>query len=203
MLNLNTPSCLENYIISLNGCYAEGVEPTSGYYLENLEGLTLNNVAAVSNEALVSATKTIEEKMYFAADIVEKRLKAVLNARGIKLNNLGKTYCVCKLSEISEPGDGYGKGIKLSKAWLGSTQSRIWVESVSFKSKIGGNTTLVVSDINGNPIYIKNIYVNADEITNVFIKKHFNSDVIYITIDTTYRRLGSNKLHQIFWYFCC
>jgi len=100
MLNLNTPTCLENYIISLNGCYAEDTIPTSGYYLENLEGLTINNVAAVSSEALISATLTVQEKMYFAADIVEKRLKAVLNARGIKLNTIGKKYSVCAASSI-------------------------------------------------------------------------------------------------------
>ena len=184
MLNLNTPNCLDNYIISLNGCYPENTVPTSGYYLENLEGLTINNVAAVSSEALVSATATVREKMYFAADIVEKRLKAVLNARGIKLNSLGKKYCVCKVSELSEIGDAFSKGIKVSKAWLQSTQSRIWVESVTFKSNVNGNTNLQVTDAFGNILFIKNVDVYANENINVFIKKHFNSDVIYITIDT-------------------
>ena len=102
MLNLNTPNCLDNYIISLNGCYPEDTVPTSGYYLENLEGLTINNVAAVSNEALVSATATVREKMYFAADIVEKRLKDVLNARGIKLNSIGSLYSVCQVNNVSD-----------------------------------------------------------------------------------------------------
>ena len=142
MLNLNTPNCLDNYIISLNGCYPQDTVPASGYYLENLEGLTINNVAAVSSEALVSATATVREKMYFAADIVEKRLKAVLNARGIKLNTLGSLYSVCQVSDVSDIPVAANRGIKVSKNWINSPQSRIYVDSVRFKSTIYASPTI-------------------------------------------------------------
>jgi hypothetical protein len=185
MLNLNTPNCLDNYIISLNGCYPEDTVPTSGYYLENLEGLTINNVAAVSSEALVSATATVREKMYFAADIVEKRLKAVLNARGIKLNTIGNLYSVCAVSNITDMPVAINRGIKVSKKWINSAQSRIYVDSVRFKSVVNANSTLFVTDYIGNILYQQAVSMIADTEMTVSIKKSFNEDIILITIDNT------------------
>jgi hypothetical protein len=185
MLNLNTPNCLDDYIISLNGCYPEGTVPTSGYYLENLEGLTINNVAAVSSEALVSATATVREKMYFAADIVEKRLKAVLNARGIKLNTLGSLYSVCAVSNVSDIPVAVNRGIKVSKKWINSPQSRIYVDTVRFKSTVNGNSTVYITDFVGNILFQQAVTCFADNEMHIFVKKSFAEDLILITIDTT------------------
>lgn len=185
MLNLNTPNCLDNYIISLNGCYPEDTVPTSGYYLENLEGLTINNVAAVSSEALVSATATVREKMYFAADIVEKRLKAVLNARGIKLNTIGNLYSVCQVSNISDMPVAVDRGIKISKKWINSAQSRIYVDSVRFKSAVNANSTLFVTDEIGNILFQQSVSMTVDTEMTISIKKSFKEDIIFITIDNT------------------
>ena len=185
MLNLNTPNCLDNYIISLNGCYPEDTVPTSGYYLENLEGLTINNVAAVSSEALVSATATVREKMYFAADIVEKRLKAVLNARGIKLNTIGSLYSVCQVSSVTDIPVNANRGIKVSKKWINSPQSRIYVDSVRFKSTVNASSTVYVTDFVGNILFQQAVTCFADTEMHIFVKKSFNQDLILITIDTT------------------
>jgi hypothetical protein len=185
MLNLNTPTCLENYIISLNGCYAPNTVPSSGYYLENLEGLTINNVAAVSSEALVSATLTVQEKMYFAADVVEKRLKAVLNARGIKLNSIGSKYSVCGVSNVIDMPVAFNRGIKISKKWIDSPQSRIYIDTVKFKASNNGNSTIYVTDYVGNILFSQAVSVFADTEMHIFIKKSFKEDLLLVTIDTT------------------
>lgn len=185
MLNLNTPTCLENYIISLNGCYPEDTVPTSGYYLENLEGLTINNVAAISNEALVSATLTVQEKMYFAADIIEKRLKAVLNARGIKLNTIGNLYSVCGASNLTDIPVAANRGIKISKSWINSPQSRIYIDKIRLKSTDSGTTDIFITDYVGNVLFTQTVTIVADEELQVSIKKSFKEDIILVTWDTT------------------
>lgn len=186
MLLPNSPTCLNDYIVSVNGCYTGGLPiPTSGYYLENLEGLTLDNVAAVSNSALISATQTITEKVNFAADIVEKRLKAVLNSRGIKLNTVGDKYSVCKVSDIVGVPVALNRGILVSKKWLNSMQSRIYVDAIKFKSSVDGPTTIYVTDYTGNVLWseVTQAYANVEH--TVFVKKHFAPDVILITWDNT------------------
>jgi hypothetical protein len=186
MLLPNTPPCLTDYIVSINGCYPDGLPvPTSGYYLENLVGLTLDNVAAVSNSALISATQTITEKVNFAADIVEKRLKAVLNSRGIKLNTVGDKYSVCKVSDVTAVPVALNRGILVSKKWLNSVQSRIYVDAVKFKSAVDGATTVYITDYSGNILWSEVTNAMAGVEHTVFVKKHFAPDVILITWDNT------------------
>jgi hypothetical protein len=186
MLTPNSPACLDNYIVSFNGCYAGGLPtPTSGYYLENLEGLTLDNVAAVSSEVLMSATKTIEEKVRFAADIVEKRLKAVLNSRGIILNKIGNKYGVCSVTASTDIPAPLNRGIRVSKKWLNSPQSRIYVDAVKFKSAVTAATTIYITDLLGNVLWSKATQAIADTELTVFVNKSFATDYILITWDTT------------------
>lgn len=186
MLITNSPDCLENYIVFANGCYDGTVPtPTSGYYIENLEGLTIDNVSMISNELLISATKTMQEKMYFAARIVENRLKAILNSRGIKLNTIGKLYPICSVSETNIGSSSLQKGIRISKKWLNSSQSRIFVESIRIKSLTSGSTSLYIYDQSFNILWTEsiNLISNIEQIINV--KKYFNSDVVYILADNT------------------
>jgi hypothetical protein len=123
--------------------------------------------------------------MYFAADIVEKRLKAVLNARGIKLNSIGSLYSVCQVSNSIDMPVAANRGIKVSKKWISSPQSRIFVDSVRFKSTVDASSTIYVTDYAGNILFSQAVTVFADTEMHIFVKKFFNEDVILITIDTT------------------
>ena len=182
----NSPSCLDNYIVFYNGCYGDDTPvPTSGYYIENLEGLTIENVAMISPELLISATQTIKEKMLFAASIVENRLKAILNSRGIKLNTLGKLYSACAVTNVADLPAAFDRGIRISKKWLNSPQSRIFIDAVRFKSKTSGPSVIKVKDLLGNVLWQQNTVLIAETEHTVFIKKHFNPDIILVTIDTT------------------
>lgn len=181
-----SPSCLDNYIVFYNGCYGDDTPvPTSGYYIENLEGLTIENVAMISPELLISATQTINQKMLFAAKIVENRLKAILNSRGIKLNTLGKLYSACAVTNVYDLPAPFDRGIRISKKWLNSPQSRIFIDAVRFKSKVNGPNVIRIKDLLGNILWEQNIVCIAETEHTVFVKKHFDPDIILVTIDTT------------------
>ena len=182
-------TCLENYIILKNGCYLDSSNlpivtpvPTSGLYIENLEGLTLENIANITSEYLVSATNTVTEKLSFAAEIVEKRLKAVLNANGLKLNKIGTKYSVCSLTSNFAAPVAKNLGIRISKKWLSSTQSKIYVDSIQAKSATTGNAQIRVFDITQTLIYTQDIVLVADTVQSFSLKQHFDSDIIYVTI---------------------
>jgi hypothetical protein len=123
--------------------------------------------------------------MYFAADVVEKRLKAVLNARGIKLNSIGSKYAVCGVSNTSVAPAAFNRGIKISKKWIDSPQSRIFIDSVKFKATNNGNTTIYVTDYAGNILFSQAVTVFADTEMHIFVKKYFKEDLLLVTIDTT------------------
>jgi len=184
--------CITNYIVLRDGCYLDEngeptatPEPSSGFCVENLEGLSVNNIAAIAPEKLATATKVVQEKLNFAAVIVENRLKAMLGARGIKLNSNGKLYDACTVTNSTVIQQPFDKGLRISKKWMISPQSAIWVETIKLKSKNDGATTLKVSDLDGNVLWSKDIKVQANIETAVSVRRHFRKDVIFVTADAT------------------
>jgi hypothetical protein len=185
-------SCIENFIVLRDGCYLDSdgnptttPDPTSGFCVENLEGLSVDNIAAIAPEKLASATKVVQEKLNFAAVVVENRLKAMLGARGIKLNANGKQYDACSVTNSTVIQQPFDKGLRISKKWMVSPQSAIWVETIKIKADNDGTTTLKVTDIDGNVLWSKPLTVQADIEHLVSVRKHFRKDIIFVTADAT------------------
>lgn len=184
--------CIKNYIVLRDGCYLDDngnaittPDPTSGFCVENLEGLSVENIASIAPEKLASATKVVQEKLNFAAVIVENRLKAMLGARGLKLNQNGHVQNACSLTNTTVIQQPFDKGVRISKKWMISPQSAIWVETVKIKADNDGTTTVKVSDIDGNVLWSKSITVQADIEHLVSVRKHFRKDIIFVTVDAT------------------
>lgn len=184
--------CIKNYIVLRDGCYLDDdgnpittPDPTSGFCVENLEGLSVDNIAAIAPEKLASATKVVIEKLNFAAVVVENRLKAMLGARGIKLNANGKLYDACSVRNSNVIQQPFDKGVRISKKWMISPQSAIWVESIKFKSANDGQTTLKVSDIDGNVLWSKTVTAQSGVEQIVSVRKYFRFDIVFVTADAT------------------
>lgn len=184
--------CIQNYIVLRDGCYLDDngnpiatPDPTSGFCVENLEGLSVDNIAAIAPEKLASATKVVQEKLNFAAVIVENRLKAMLQARGIKLNSNGKLYDACSVTNTNVIQQPFDKGVRISKKWMLSPQSAIWVESIKFKANNDGDTTLKITDIDGNLLWSKAVTAQSGIEQIVSVRRHFRKDIVFVTADAT------------------
>ena len=184
--------CILDYIILRDGCYTDvddnsipTPDPTSGLFVEDLEGLSVENVASITPEKLISATNTVIEKLYFAANVVESRLRGILQARGLQLNTVNRNYTACSVTEDTYGAQPYDKGVYISKNWLQSEMSSIWVEAVKFKAVNSGNTTIRVKNSNGDVLFSKTISVNAGVETQTPVRKYFRENVIIVTVDST------------------
>jgi hypothetical protein len=184
--------CIKNFIVLRDGCYLDDdgnptatPDPTSGFCVENLEGLSVDNISAIAPEKLTSATQVVQEKLNFAAVIVENRLKAMLGARGIKLNANGKQYDACSVTNSNVIQQPFDKGLRISKKWMISPQSAIWVETIKIKADNDGTTTLKVTDIDGNVLWSQALTVQADIEHLVSVRRHFRKDIIFVTADAT------------------
>jgi hypothetical protein len=184
--------CILDYIILRDGCYTDSSgnpiatpEPTSGLFVEDLEGLSVENVAQITPEKLTSATNTVIEKLYFAANVVESRLRGILQARGLQLNTVNRNYTACEVTADTYGAQPYDKGLYISKTWLGSPMSSIWVEAVRFKAVNSGQTTIKVKNTNGDVLFSKTLSANAGVEVYTTVRKYFREDVIIVTIDST------------------
>jgi hypothetical protein len=175
--------CLDNYILLRNTC--SDAIPASGLWLDNLEGMSVENVAMVAPENLNTAAKVVAEKLQFAALIVENRLRGTIEERGVNLNRKGKTYNTCDVTASTVAPFPAEKGIKISKKWLGSTLSVIRVHSIFVKGAATGATTIKISDIWGNVLWSKQLTLVAGERISLKVNQQFVQDTILITADTT------------------
>jgi hypothetical protein len=175
-------TCIENYITLRDAC---SVESVSGFYVEDLEGLSIENIANIAPEKLASAKKLVTEKLYFSANIVESRLRAMLQNSGLKLNTLGKMYNACSVSTSTSAASPFDRGVYISKTWLGSAMSSIWVESIRIKPTGDGTTTIKVKKSDGTVLFSKSVSVLGGVETIFPIRKYFFEDIILVTADTT------------------
>lgn len=176
-------TCIEDYILLTNGCL--GGTSVSKMYLDQLEGISVENLANVEPEKYANTAQFVRDKLYLVANSIELKLKALLTARGLELNTNGAIQNACKVGTTTWGAVALDKGILVSKQWIGSESAAIWVDGVKVKSPSGGATTVKVKDLEGNVLYSKDITLIADFEVNISIKQHFRYDNILITVDST------------------
>jgi len=179
-------NCLLDYILLRDGCNGSPAPvPTSGLYLELVEGMGVENIAAITPEKLQTATKLVAEKLNFAGIIVETRLRGLLAMRGLELNSKGKISNSCAVTTAFNSPVAADKGLFVSQQWLGSQSAAIWVESIKIKSVNSGATTLKISDLSGNMLWSFPFTTIADFEHVVSVRQHFREQNILITADST------------------
>lgn len=193
MFIANPPECLNNFIVVKDGCYCDefGAKiptpiPTSGFYIESLEGITIENLSDITNEANRTATNLVNQKVFFAAKIVEKQLLHLLASGGFDLNKQGADFEYCSTSgNYSQIGIGVEKGIRVSRAGLSSKQARIYVRQIRLKSKNTATTTVKIEDISGNVLWSTSVSAVADKTIYIQVDQRFDPEIIFILADAS------------------
>ncbi|MDX1472235.1 MAG: hypothetical protein R3213_12120 [Flavobacteriaceae bacterium] len=192
MINIsNPPECLENYIVLKDGCYCDSEgnavaapTPISGFYIEALQGLSLENLSDITPEN-IKTTELVNNMVYFAAKKVEKRLTGYLSSNGFNLNKKGKLYEACKVQKEYSIPVALDRGVRVSKATVNSSQAVIFVEQIRIKSKIDGPTTLKIEDENGVLLWSKSVSLTAEIEQHIKVNEKFEHDVIFVLADST------------------
>jgi len=199
----NPPLCLQHFITLKDGCYCDSsglhIEtpvPKSGFYLETLNGITVENISDITNEANKTATNLVSQSVYFASFLVERQLLSMLNAEGLNLNKIGANREYCSVSNnYSLPAVGVDKGIRISRAAISSTQSRIYVSNIKIKSKTAGQTTLKIEDTNGVVLWSKVVQLLQDVLMQFEVNQSFEAEIIFILADASNVRLYEFNCH--------
>ena len=187
----NPPECLVDYIVLKEGCYcnadgtkAEVPTPKSGFYIEFLQGLSIENLSDISPENQ-TATTLLNNMVYLAANVVEKRLTSYLSNNGFDLNKRGKKYEACNATSVADIPVAFDKGIRISKANIDSEQAVIFLEAIKVKAQNAGATTLKVEDVDGNVLWSQTITVVANQEISFKVNQSFSEDIIFVLADST------------------
>jgi hypothetical protein len=159
-----------------------------------LEGLSVQNVASITPEKLFTATKTVVEKLNMAAVVVENRLNIIAThgvewatAKIPEWEKLSIVYLqnACSVTDTNILPEANDKGVRISKTWINTELSAIWVESIRIKSFTQAPTTLKISDIDGNVLWTKTTTIPDNREVKISVRKHFRKDIIFVTADAS------------------
>jgi hypothetical protein len=192
MINIsNPPACLIDYIVLKDGCYCNeaGAKiatpiPASGFYIESLQGLSIENLSDITPEN-IGTTDFLNSLVYFASAIVEKQLTAYLSGKGFDLNKRGESYSFCSAKSTYSLPVAFDKGVRVSRANLHSPQARIFVEAIKVKAKTSGTTTVKIEDSLGNVLWSQSIPVVVDQIQTIAVNLAFEPEILFILVDST------------------
>lgn len=76
------PVCFENFI-GIRGDCNEKRAPISGYYINDLEGITLQTAAKIANEEQITGIQLLKDKIEFAIKAVKDELTAKIESMGL------------------------------------------------------------------------------------------------------------------------
>ena len=190
MIFIKPPECLINFILLKNGCYSQNGQPIqtpeakSGYYIESLQGISIENLSDISDENY-NATSLVNNMVYMASEIVQKRLTGYLSNSGYDLNKRGGKYEACSFTTKYDLPAPLDKGIRISKANVDSLQALIKIDSIKLKSSTTGSGIIKVTDENFNILFSSSITVQGGEISTFKVDKSFSQDIIYLLVDST------------------
>lgn len=186
MSNVILPACLAGFITLGGAC--DEAPPTSGYTIQALKGLSIDNISAIAPEAIETAKAALADALGMANKKLESKLRAVLTERGIDLNRRGALYTPCSFTTGAAFAVAKDRGLRVSRAWLKTRNNvlgRIVVETITIKSAIDGDTTLKVTDSDDVVLWSKDISLKAGQEAKVKVGQTFEPEVIYIVADNT------------------
>lgn len=162
------------------------VTPTSGLYIDDLEGISLTTAGGNGKHTYKNAQDLLNAKTALSLQKIEIDLQAVMKKRGYMLPQLQPATNLCKFQTTTQDASSIGRGVTLYRSHGATALSNIYVEKVMYKAKTSGSATLVIQDLYGNVLYISAANaVTADSPLQFLVLGSFAVDVRILVITNT------------------
>ena len=164
----------------------ENITPTSGLYIDDLEGISLRTVGGNGKHTYLSAQSLLNAKTALAMRKMETIVQTAMQRRGFILPQLQPTQNVCSYKTTAQSINGIARGVTLYRMHGATSLANIYVEKVTFKAKTSGTATLTIQNTDGVIIYTSaTAAVTADKETVFYIASYFSVDIRVLVITNT------------------
>jgi hypothetical protein len=145
----NQPDCFKNFILSAQACN-QTLQPTSGLYIENLEGITIKNLANISSEVQQTGFDLLHNKVFHAINLVKTQVQSKFAQMGWYMPLAQKPIEFCSIDGYALATSSNFRGIKVVRYDSVSPYSRFFIEKIFLRSKTSKNGVVVeIKDRNG------------------------------------------------------
>lgn len=181
---VNIPSCYQNFITVRQGC--EDITPTSGLYIEDLPGISIQSAAMMAEEKYSNGVDLIHDKVIHAIQLLESAVQQRMMMMGYKLPPAPKTREICDFSKTQVNGtSSFDRGVRLYQNNLTSPYSCLFINRIYIKTQTTATKTVNVQDKDGNVIQSYTIDLKANELYTIEANLCVYDTLTYIVMDNS------------------
>lgn len=189
-------SCIDNFIGVQQGC--EVVAPISGFYIEDLPGVSIKNLSQTEAGKYISAKNMVAEKMRIAKGLMQAEMSGILISNSIVESIESIETPFFDTDEIITSGAGT-QGLIISK--VQTALSNIYIPRFYFKSpEVVVDLVITITD-GSNP---KTFTISADVDEEVIIESQYSTNQNEVTIlyDSSLYDVYSGTISAFYNYGC-
>lgn len=182
--------CFENFILSQQICTDEGetLSPSSGLYIENLEGISIQTAAAIADGKYKTGRALIAAKVEFALKKLKVDVEKCLTSRSVKFTGAQTFSPKCKFTKDCHETTAAERGLMLSQN-VASKYTAIRFDKILIQScNEVDNVDVVLCD--GYGVEIKRWTINLKANRTYPI----NAQGIKITTNTAYISIADERV---------
>lgn len=149
------PTCYENiFAFRPDQTCAAPVVPTSGLYIDDLEGISLLTSEATGKHTYENAQAILNAKTSVALQKIEAWLQQAMMRRGFYLPQQQPAGNVCSYKSSTQPVAGIGRGLTLYRSPNATFLAHLYLNKVTYKAATSGTATLEITDLNGVILFV-------------------------------------------------
>lgn len=180
------PDCYQNvFAFRPNQGCGVSITPTSGLYIDDLEGLSLLTVGGTGKHTYKNQQDLLNAKTVFAIQKSEIWVQDAMTSRGFFMPQKQMVGRVCSYKSTAQSAaTATWRGISLYRASAATFLANLYVESVNYKARTSGTAQLQIVDFDGNILYTSTMVVITADVVKVFPINQYYATNVRILIKT-------------------
>jgi len=181
------PACYENlFAFRPNQTCAIPIVPSSGLYIDDLEGISLMSSSSTGKHTYENAQAVLNAKTYLALQKCESSVQAKLIGRGFMMPQKQPPQNICKYGITSKSISATARGVTLIRSEKASFLSNLYIDTVIFKAATNGTAMLLIQNLEGVVLFASPSYAVTANIPLVIpINAYYAVDVrLLVQTDT-------------------
>lgn len=169
MYNPYIPQCYQNFILSQEACGDQ--RPTSGFFIENLTGISAQMIANSANSNNATGKDNLQDRVFAAIQKAKAIINSYLTSVGFLFRNSGNIQSFCSFSNLYHTAIGADKkGIVISKISNKAFYNSLFVDSICVLSNTTGIHAIELIDNAGNILQTLSVTLTAGQKTKIPVK---------------------------------
>lgn len=165
---ISIPDCYQNFILCRQSCEDLSILPKSGLYIDELEGITIERLASISNEAQQKGIDLLHNKVILAIRKLEDLVIAKLGAYGLYMPLFQKIGNYCTIGKGSAGASADFRGVQITRYPEAAYFASFYIDTIFLRPKTTkAGVSIEVRDMDSNVLLSYTVDLVADKLVQL------------------------------------